>query len=100
MKHYEITRPPFFGLVQALTDKVDVAHDPAQAVIDFRESRVADMAGIEALNQLTEHYQRGGKTLHLRHLSPDCRQLLRNAGALIEVNILAAPGYRVATDAG
>jgi MFS superfamily sulfate permease-like transporter len=36
----------------------------------------------------------------LAHLSPDCRQLLQNAGALIEVNILEDPKYQVATPAG
>ncbi|MBJ6110056.1 hypothetical protein JAO73_13620 [Hymenobacter sp. BT523] len=31
-------------------------------------------------HKLTERYHRAGKTLHLRHLSPDCRQLLSKAG--------------------
>jgi SulP family sulfate permease len=96
-RHYEIYGPLFFGSVQAFTDKFDVQQDPAQVVIDFRESRVADMSGIDALHKLTERYHRLGKTLHLRHLSPDCRQLLRNAGALIEVNIQEDPAYRVVT---
>ncbi|MCR5886589.1 SulP family inorganic anion transporter [Hymenobacter sp. J193] len=99
-RHYEIYGPLFFGSVQAFTDKFDVQADPAEVVIDFRESRVADMSGIDALNKLTERYQRQGKTLRLRHLSPDCRRLLQNAGALIEVNILEDPEYRVVTDAG
>jgi SulP family sulfate permease len=77
-----------------------VQADPKEVVIDFRDSRVADMSGIEALNKLTERYQRLGKILHLRHLSPDCRQLLHNAAALIEVNIIEDPEYRVATDVG
>ncbi|MCB2377994.1 SulP family inorganic anion transporter [Hymenobacter sp. BT635] len=100
VKHYEIYGPLFFGSVQAFTEKFDVAQDPAKIIIDFRESRVADMSGIDALHKLTDRYQRLGKTLHLRHLSPDCRLLLRNAGALIEVNILEDPEYRVATSAG
>ncbi|UOG73195.1 hypothetical protein MTX78_13790 [Hymenobacter tibetensis] len=66
----------------------------------FRESRVADMFGIDAPHKLTERYQRVGKTLRPRYLSPDCRQLLHNAGALVKVNILEDPDYRVATDAG
>jgi SulP family sulfate permease len=57
---------------------------------------VADMSALEALHKLTERYQRAGKTLHLRHLSPDCRVLLGKAGALVEVNILEDPTYRVA----
>jgi SulP family sulfate permease len=54
------------------------------------------MSALEALHKLTERYQRAGKTLHLRHLSPDCRVLLGKAGALVEVNIMEDPNYRVA----
>jgi len=39
-----------------------------------------------------------GKTLHLRHLSPECRQLLKKAGDLVEANILEDPRYYVASD--
>ena len=64
--------------------------------MDFRESRVADMSAIDALHKLTERYQRASKTLPMRHLSPDCRQLLGNAGALIDVNMQEDPLYTVA----
>jgi SulP family sulfate permease len=94
-KHYELYGPLFFGSVQAFTEKFDVATDPTEVIIDFQDSRVADMSALEALHKLTERYQRAGKTLHLRHLSPDCRVLLGKAGALVEVNIMEDPTYRV-----
>lgn len=97
-KHYELYGPLFFGSVTAFNQKFDVLNDPQQVVIDFSESRVSDMSGIEALNKLTERYRRVGKQLHLRHLSADCRQLLQNADQVIEVNILEDPTYRVAVD--
>jgi SulP family sulfate permease len=34
----------------------------------------------------------------LRHLSNDCKELLRNAEAIIDVNIQEDPTYKVATD--
>jgi SulP family sulfate permease len=95
VKHYEIYGPLFFGSVTAFTEKFDVAGDPQEVIIDFKESRVADMSGIDALHKLTERYQKAGKTLHLKHLSPDCRVLLKNADAVIEVNILEDPHYAV-----
>lgn len=98
VKHYEIFGPLFFGSVTAFNDKFDVHNDPQEVIIDFAESRVADMSGIEALNRLTERYRAAGKKLHLRHLSADCRQLLKNAEEVIDVNILEDPDYRVATD--
>jgi sulfate permease, SulP family len=98
VKHYEIFGPLFFGSVSAFHEKFDVPNDPQEVVIDFSESRVADMSAIEALNSLTERYHRAGKTLHLRHLSEDCRRLLKNADGIIEVNVLEDPAYPVMED--
>ncbi|MBE9583105.1 SulP family inorganic anion transporter [Mucilaginibacter sp. JRF] len=98
VKHYEIFGPLFFGSAMAFTEKFDVDNDPTHVVIDFKESRVADMSGIEALNKLTERYRKAGKSLQLKHLSEDCRTLLKNAEGVIEVNILEDPAYHVATD--
>jgi len=98
VKHYEIYGPLFFGSVAAFNEKFDVAADPLNVIIDFKDSRVADMSGIEALNKLTERYRGAGKHLLLKHLSPDCRQLLKNAEDVIVVNILEDPKYNIATD--
>lgn len=95
VRHYEIFGPLFFGSVTAFMDKFDVAGDPGEVVVDFRESRVADMSGIDALHRLTDRYRQSGKTLRLRHLSPDCRRLLANAEAVIDVNIDEDPAYSV-----
>lgn len=101
VKHYEIYGPLFFGSVAVFNDKFDVQNDPDEVIIDFAESRVADMSGIEALNKLTERYDKAGKKVQLKHLSADCRQLLKNAEALINVNIIEEaddPRYKVAYD--
>jgi SulP family sulfate permease len=98
VKHYEIYGPLFFGSVTAFNEKFDVLNDPEEVIIDFSESRIVDMSGIEAVNKLTERYLKQGKKLHLRHLSRDCRNLLQNADEIIEVNILEDPTWKVATD--
>jgi sulfate permease, SulP family len=98
VKHYQIMGPLFFGSVTAFNEKFDVLNDPPEVVIDFAESRVADMSGIEALNKITERYQKIGKKLHLKHLSADCRQLLKNAEKVVEVNIIEDPTYKLALD--
>jgi|GEM_PF-753159 len=64
-------------------------------IIDFKESRVADMSAIEALKKLTEQYKNYNKKVVLRHLSADCVRLLENAGGFIEVNIEEDPVYNV-----
>ena len=97
-KLYEIYGPLFFGSIAAFNSKFDVLNDPEEVIIDFSESRVVDMSGIEALNKLTERYLKQGKKLHLRHLSEDCRTLLQNADEIIEVNVMEDPSYKVVTD--
>lgn len=98
VKHYEIFGPLFFGSTTAFNEKFDVLNDPAEVIIDFAESRVVDMSAIEALNKITERYHKAGKVVHLRHLSSDCKELLKNAEAIIDVNILEDPTYKVVAD--
>ena len=98
VKHYEIYGPLFFGSTAAFNEKFDVLNDPEEIVIDFQESRVVDMSAIEALNKITERYLKVGKKVHLKHLSPDCRKLLKNADKIIDVNIIEDPTYKVMVD--
>ena len=98
IKHYEIFGPLFFGSVAVFGEKFDVLTDPEEVIIDFAESRVVDMSAIEALNKLTERYLKVGKVIHLKHLSPDCKKLLKNADQIIDVNVLEDPTYKIVVD--
>jgi SulP family sulfate permease len=97
-KHYELFGPLFFGSTTVFQEKFDVQGDPEHVVLDFAESRVSDMSAIEAVNKVTARYAAAGKTVHLRHLSGDCRRLLDRADAIIEVNHFEDPTYKVVTD--
>ncbi len=96
VKHYKIYGPLFFGSVTVFNESFEALTDPNDVIIDFSESRVADMSGIDALNKLTERYFKEGKRIHLKYLSPECRELLTKATDVIEVNILDDPTYPVA----
>ncbi|MBN7802001.1 SulP family inorganic anion transporter [Algoriphagus aestuariicola] len=98
VKHYEIYGPLFFGSVAAFNEKFEVLTDPDSVIVDFAESRVVDMSAIEALNKITDRYHKVGKTVHLKHLSPDCRQLIKNAEEVIDVNVIEDPTYKVVSD--
>ena len=98
VKHYEIYGPLFFGSVTAFNEKFDVLNDPKEVIIDFAESRVVDMSAIEALNKLTERYHKVGKKIHIKHLSKDCINLLKNAEQIIDVNVMEDPTYKVLLD--
>lgn len=95
VKHYEIFGPLFFGSTTAFAEKFDVQNDPNEVIIDFAESRIADMSAIDAVNKITERYAAVNKVVHLKHLSNDCVELLKNAEAIIDVNILEDPTYKV-----
>ena len=95
VKHYEIFGPLFFGSTTAFAEKFDVQNDPKEVIIDFAESRIADMSAIDAVNKITERYAAVNKVVHLKHLSSDCVDLLKNAEAIIDVNIMEDPTYKV-----
>ncbi|MDP9961892.1 SulP family inorganic anion transporter [Chryseobacterium lathyri] len=95
VKHYEIYGPLFFGSVTAFMDKFDLMDDPDEVVVDFKESRIVDMSAIDALDKLSKRYSQQNKKLCLRHLSEDCHKMLKNAEAVIEVNIQEDPTYKV-----
>jgi len=95
---YAVTGPLFFGSVTSFLERFDPSKDKDDVVIDFARSRVADHSGLEAIDTLAERYLSVGKTLHLVHLSEECRKLLRRAGSLVEVNVIEDPKYFVADD--
>ncbi|MBB1487903.1 SulP family inorganic anion transporter [Oceanospirillum sediminis] len=95
---YELTGPLFFASVKNFNEKFNPKDDPQDVVLDFRNSRVSDHSALEAIDALAERYIAAGKTLHLRHLSQECQQLLKKAGDLVEVNVIEDPKYHVATD--
>lgn len=97
-KHYELNGPLFFGSVRNFSDLFKPREDPDNVIIDFANARVYDHSGIEAIDSLAERYKRAGKTLHIKHLSQECRALLSKAGDLVEVNVIEDPDYHLAID--
>ncbi|PCJ45736.1 MAG: sodium-independent anion transporter [Moraxellaceae bacterium] len=95
---YRIHGPLFFGSTAAFSEQFTPADDNDDVIIDFAESRVVDHSGLEAIDAMAERYLKAGKTLHLRHLSAECRNLLTKAGNMVEVNVMEDPKYAVADD--
>jgi len=79
-KVYELDGPLFFGSIQSFMDEFSIDQDPPRVVIDFKNARVMDSSGIEAVDAITKKYEDAGKNLTLRHLSKDCKTLMKNAG--------------------
>jgi len=98
-KVYSLRGPLFFGSTKSFLELFDPGSDPSEVIIEFLHARVSDHSAIEAIDTLAERYLSFGKVLHLRHLSPECRKLMRKAGSMVEVNMIEDPQYHVATDA-
>ena len=95
---YELHGPLFFGSVSSFLEQFDPKTDPDDVVIEFKNARVWDHSGLQAIDTLASKYDAVGKTLHLRHLSPDCTQLLSKADKFIEVSVIEDPHYEIAVD--
>ena len=79
-KVYELDGPLFFGSASTFADNFDIKQDPPKVVIDFKNARVMDSSGVEAVDAITKKYEDAGKNLLLRHLSADCKAILKKAG--------------------
>lgn len=97
-KVYELEGTLFFASVSGFQALFTPKEDPQDVVVEFLRARVADHSAIQAIDALAERYRLLGKRLHLRHLSPDCRELLEKAKDMIEVNLPEDPRYHVADD--
>ena len=96
-KVYHLSGPLFFGSVTDFNLGFNPANDPDSVVVDMKDSRVWDHSGLEALHKLGERYQAAGKSLKVQHISRNCRNLLKKAGSMVEVDVLPDdPSYQVA----
>jgi SulP family sulfate permease len=93
---YHLQGMLYFGSVREFAERLTPSKQKQNIIIDFKDARVCDYSSIEAINTLADRYKKAGKSLHLRHLSPECRKMIHNAKELVEVNIIEDPQYTVA----
>ncbi len=100
-KVYEIWGPLFFGSIIAFNEKFDIKNDPDNVEVDFIESRISDHSALEAIFNLVNKYESEGKSIKLKHLSADCKELLYKSSAkfreVIEEDV-DDPRYHLAED--
>ena len=95
-KTYVLNGSLFFASISAFHALFTPKEDPKDVVIDFKNAKVVDHSALEAIDALAAKYVAEGKTLHLKHLSPDCLEILDNAKGMVEVNVLEDPTYHIA----
>jgi len=96
-KVYDFEGILFFASTTEFHQSFDFKNDPKDVVLDFKDSRVMDGSGAKAIDLVTKKYKELDKNLTIRHLSKDCRNLLKLAGpyCVFEEN---DPTYIVATN--
>lgn len=105
-KSYNIKGPLFFGSTTSFSGLFQtIQEDPNDVILDFNESRVCDHSALEAIHGIADKYNEAGKTVHLRHLSDNCRSLLESLHGttdrayelILEADPPNDPVYSVAT---
>jgi SulP family sulfate permease len=87
---------PFYSPASPKATLFTPKNDPKVVVVEFLRAKVVDHSAIEAIDALASRYQQIGRKLHLRHLSPDCLELLTKAKDMVEVNPHEDPHYPIA----
>ena len=95
-KVYTLWGSLFFASTADFLSKFTPADDTDEVVVDFARARVMDHSAVAAIDSLAERYRKAGKRLHLRHLSPDCLELLTKAKDMVEIDVREDPHYHIA----
>lgn len=96
-KVYDFDGPLFFGSVTSFNEQFDIDNDPQNVVLDFKNARVMDISGVEAVDAITKKYLEANKTIKIRHLSSECKSIMKNAGQFCTYEE-DDPKYKIAFD--
>jgi SulP family sulfate permease len=96
-KKYILNGPLFFASTQSFLDIFDVKNDPQNVIIDFKNTRVMDASGAEAIEKLYQKYKEAGKNITIEHLSKDCLAILEQAKSSV-IESEDDPNYKIARD--
>jgi len=96
-KVYELEGPLFFASVQSFIDNFNIKDDPQNIILDFKNTKVLDSSGAEAIENIYQKYIKAGKNVKIEHLSKDCIALLKQAKSSV-VKQSDDPEYKVARD--
>ena len=86
-KTYEVTGNLFFGSVSTFKEGFDMARDPDVVIIDFKNARVYDHSGLDAIQTIASRYMQAGKAIQLLNLSAECQRLIHKAPNIMKITI-------------
>ena len=97
-KIYTLNGALFFGSAVFFKSLFDPLNDPEHIVIDFKDARVYDHSGLDAIQNIAERYSQVNKKLHLLHLSKECSSLIKHADSIVEVSIIDDLNWHLAVN--
>jgi len=97
-KVYTLKGALFFSSDSQFKNLFSIQDDPEHIVIDFKQFRIYDHSGIEAIQNVAERYRQANKKLHLLNLSDECNLLLEKADNIVEVSIVSNVNWHISDD--
>ena len=101
IKIYRLDGPLFFGSAVSFKEIFTPKEDPKKVYIDFANSHISDHSAIEAILNLVKKYEAENKTIHLKHLSEECKALLYKSDPRFHqviINDIDDPRYHLAAN--
>lgn len=83
---YNISGPLFFGSATTFEEAFTPKEDSNSIYVNFSGSRVVDHSGLDALSKVLKKYSDLGKKVHVFGLTPDCKDLIKNASPLMDLH--------------
>ncbi len=95
---YDVQGTLFFASTASFAAAFSPRTDPDDVIIEFQGAKVMDHSALEAVESLVGRYEARGKRVRLRHLSPDCLELLDRARSTAEIDPVGDPHYHPAVN--
>lgn len=84
-KTYELNGSVFFGSVLNFKELFTPNDDPNHVVFDFKNAKVMDYSGVEAINSMIEKYDSLDKKVTLRNVGSYSQNLFKNAKEITSI---------------
>jgi len=90
-KAYDIEGTLFFASIKRFLELFDTASDPEKVLVRLHKARIVDYSGVEALNTLSDRYERLGKKLLIEGIREETGgKMLRKASRLVSFESIEA----------
>eukprot|EP00915_Cephaloidophora_sp_WS-2016_P006288 GHVH01008279.1.p1 GENE.GHVH01008279.1~~GHVH01008279.1.p1 ORF type:complete len:688 (+),score=64.23 GHVH01008279.1:895-2958(+) len=73
---YDVVGPLFFASADVVHDVFDIDNDPNNIIVRMNNSAIMDYSALEVLSEVKSAYEELGKTMHVKHLTKKCEDII------------------------